>query len=143
MQYRVQKIISITILSTFLSIYTPQGHSKSSENPENPENKVAVRSKVNRKFIKIREKPPTKGKVCRIETKKFGVFKAEGNSYEEAFSIGVEICFQKLNNNYINILKKYPGMEEQISFIRTCTNIECYQSLSQKRFSVRRRSTKR
>ena len=108
-----KKIIIMTIGLMFCGAFAQGKSTKVASHP------------VNHEFKKVSKKS-TVGKICKIKTKRFGIIRSKANSYEEAFSKGVETCFQKLNSNHMKTHKKYPGMDEQVSFANTCTNIECH-----------------
>ena len=94
--------------------------------------KIASHS-VHREFITIKsdEKFPmdesiVNKEICVIKTEKTGKQEFPAQSYEGAFSQGIESCFQKQIQLFKETKKKYPGQNEQIGFANICVdNIKC------------------
>ncbi len=109
-----------TILITSVFVFGWQAHAK---------NKRKVASyPVHHEFIKIHTEKKTslKKNICIIKTKETGKLKVKAPSYKQAFSLGIESCFQKQNQFFMKGKSKYPSQHEQIKFVNTCVdNIHC------------------
>ncbi len=67
-----------------------------------------------------------KGNICVVRTEEMGEQEFIAQSYEGAFSQGIEVCFQKYTQFFIKTRRRYPGQNDQIKFTNTCIdNIKC------------------
>ncbi len=114
----VRAILKIFVICIFVTGW--QAYSKNAE-------KIASHS-VHQEFITIKsnEKFPMDKDICVIKTEKTGENEFRAESYEGAFSQGIESCFQKQVRLFVKAEKRHPGQDEQIEFADICVdNIRC------------------